>query len=131
MRHDQQERYFPPPIVFLPLYLSFSTNFDPSLLLSSPLLPSPPYSSSPLLPFLPQRIHLDILIGEHAVNYPEVAAKEKLSELQLRVRQLLDQIDQITKEQAYQRVSESLTTLLKMGRYYNATMCHYWDMSVK
>ncbi len=57
---------------------------------------------------LPQRIHLDILIGEHAVNYPEVAAKEKLSELQLRVRQLLDQIEQITKEQAYQRVSGAL-----------------------
>ncbi len=24
----------------------------------------------------------------------------------------------------------SLGTLLKMGRYYNTTMCHYWDMSV-
>ncbi len=22
-------------------------------------------------------------------------------------------------------------TLLKMGRYYNTTMCHYWDMLVK
>ncbi len=22
-------------------------------------------------------------------------------------------------------------TLLKMGRYYNTTTCHYWDMSVK
>ncbi len=22
-------------------------------------------------------------------------------------------------------------TLLIMGRYYNKTMCHYWDMSVK
>ncbi len=21
--------------------------------------------------------------------------------------------------------------LLKMGRYYNTTMCHYWDVSVK
>ncbi len=21
-------------------------------------------------------------------------------------------------------------TLLKMGRYYNTTLCHYWDMSV-
>ncbi len=61
----------------------------------------------------PQRIHLDILIGEHAVNYPEVAAKGKLSELQLRVRQLLDQIEQITKEQAYQRVSGALRSTLK------------------
>ncbi len=25
----------------------------------------------------------------------------------------------------------SVPTLLKMGRYYNATMCHYWDMSLK
>ncbi len=22
-------------------------------------------------------------------------------------------------------------TLLQMGRYYNTTMCHYWDMLVK
>ena len=34
-----------------------------------------------------------------------MAQKEKLTELQLRVRQLLDQVDQITKEQNYQRVS--------------------------
>ncbi len=24
-----------------------------------------------------------------------------------------------------------LTILLKMSRYYNTTLCHYWDMSVK
>ncbi len=24
-----------------------------------------------------------------------------------------------------------VSILLKMGRYYNTTMCHYWDMSVK
>ena len=35
----------------------------------------------------------------------ELAGKEKLTELQLRVRQLLDQVDQISKEQNYQRVS--------------------------
>lgn len=50
---------------------------------------------------------MDISIGEHAVDYAQIAAKEKLDELQLRVRQLLDQIEQITKEQAYQRVSGS------------------------
>lgn len=50
------------------------------------------------------RVHLDIQVGEHAVNYGEVVQKEKLSELQLRVRQLLDQVEQITKEQNYQRV---------------------------
>ena len=53
-----------------------------------------------------QRVHLDIQVGEHAINYADVAQKEKLSELQLRVRQLLDQVEQITKEQNYQRVSQ-------------------------
>ncbi len=50
------------------------------------------------------RVHLDIEVGEHAVDYNELAGKEKLTELQLRVRQLLDQVDQISKEQNYQRV---------------------------
>jgi len=52
-----------------------------------------------------QRVHLSIQIGEHANDYTEIAAKDKLSDLQLRVRQLLDQVDQISKEQTYQRVS--------------------------
>lgn len=39
------------------------------------------------------------------MDYAQIAAKEKLTELQLRIRQLLDQVEQITKEQAYQRVS--------------------------
>lgn len=52
----------------------------------------------------PQRVHLDIQVGEHTNNYPEIAAKDKLTELQLRARQLLDQVEQIQKEQNYQRV---------------------------
>ncbi|KAL1505369.1 hypothetical protein ABEB36_004952 [Hypothenemus hampei] len=52
------------------------------------------------------RVHLDIQVGEHAINYGEVVQKEKMSELQLRIRQLLDQVDQITKEQNYQRYRE-------------------------
>ncbi|KAI4457653.1 transmembrane emp24 domain-containing protein [Holotrichia oblita] len=52
------------------------------------------------------RVHLDIQVGEHAINYGDVVQKEKLSELQLRIRQLLDQVDQITKEQNYQRFRE-------------------------
>ena len=51
-----------------------------------------------------QRVHLDIQAGEHAQDYQQVAAKDKLNELQLRIRQLLDQVEQITKEQNYQRV---------------------------
>ncbi|KAG5865372.1 hypothetical protein JTB14_010010 [Gonioctena quinquepunctata] len=46
------------------------------------------------------------VIWEHAINYGEVVQKEKLSELQLRIRQLLDQVEQITKEQNYQRYRE-------------------------
>ena len=42
-----------------------------------------------------QRVHLDIDIGEHAIDYQQVSAKEKLTELQLRVRQLLDQVEQM------------------------------------
>lgn len=50
-------------------------------------------------------MYLDIQVGQHANNYPEIAAKDKLTELQLRARQLLDQVEQIQKEQDYQRVS--------------------------
>ena len=49
-------------------------------------------------------MHLDIQVGDHAIDYQDVANKEKLTELQLRVRQLLDQVEQIQKEQNYQRV---------------------------
>ena len=55
-----------------------------------------------------QRVHLDIQVGEHTNNYPEIAAKDKLTELQLRARQLLDQVEQIQKEQNYQRVSNKI-----------------------
>ena len=65
-----------------------------------------------------QRVHLDIQVGEHAINYADVAQKEKLSELQLRVRQLLDQVEQITKEQNYQRVSLRQKPTLAMPLTY-------------
>ncbi|XP_070539652.1 transmembrane emp24 domain-containing protein 4-like [Ptychodera flava] len=52
------------------------------------------------------RVHLDIQVGEHAQDYQTIAEKDKLTELQLRVRQLLDQVEQITKEQNYQRYRE-------------------------
>ncbi|PIO63606.1 hypothetical protein TELCIR_14791 [Teladorsagia circumcincta] len=53
-------------------------------------------------------------IGMHVeVKDPEdkIATKDKLNELQLRIRQLLDQVDQITKEQNYQRYSFSCSFL--------------------
>lgn len=51
-----------------------------------------------------QRVHLDIQVGDQAIDYAQVAQKEKLSDLQLRIRQLVEQVEQITKEQSYQRV---------------------------
>lgn len=62
------------------------------------------------------RVHLDIEVGEHAVDYNELAGKEKLTELQLRVRQLLDQVEQISKEQNYQRVL--IFTLIELVSLY-------------
>lgn len=50
------------------------------------------------------RVHLEMETGERAVNYAQVAQEEKMSEIQLRIRQLLNQIDQILREQNYQRV---------------------------
>uniref|UniRef100_A0A069DXF1 Putative emp24/gp25l/p24 family of membrane trafficking n=1 Tax=Panstrongylus megistus TaxID=65343 RepID=A0A069DXF1_9HEMI len=52
------------------------------------------------------RVHLNIQVGEHTIDYANVAQKEKLNNLQLRMRQLLDQVDAITKEQNYQRYRE-------------------------
>ncbi|CBY24673.1 unnamed protein product [Oikopleura dioica] len=52
------------------------------------------------------RIHLDLQVGDTAVDYKKVASTEKLTQLQLRVRQLQDQVTQIQKEQNYQRVRE-------------------------
>lgn len=64
------------------------------------------------------RVHFDIQVGEHAVDYAQVAQKEKLTELQLRIRQLLNQVDQITKEQNYQRVSFTLSFLTRFSLKY-------------
>ena len=55
-----------------------------------------------------QRVHLDIHVGEQTMDYAGIAQKEKLTELQLRVRQLLAQVEQNNKEQNYQRVSTLL-----------------------
>nr|XP_033782923.1 transmembrane emp24 domain-containing protein 9 [Geotrypetes seraphini] len=52
------------------------------------------------------RVHLDIQVGEHAIDYAVIAAREKLTEVQVRVRQLIEQVEQIQKEQDYQRWRE-------------------------
>lgn len=52
------------------------------------------------------RVHLDIKIGEHAMDYQGIAQKEKYTQLQLRIRQLQEQVEQIMKELNYQRYRE-------------------------
>ena len=90
--------------VVLPLSLSLSIIYFPVL---------PAHCAVHFLVSLcSQRVHLDISIGEAAVDYAQVAAKEKLTELQLRIRQLLDQVEQISKEQAYQRVRQKESQLI-------------------
>eukprot|EP00128_Syssomonas_multiformis_P017963 Colp12_sorted_trinity150504_noHs@21936 len=53
------------------------------------------------------RVHLKIEIGEGATDYEEVAKNDKLTHLEMRMRQLGDQVSQIAKEQGYQRVREA------------------------
>lgn len=52
-----------------------------------------------------------------------MAQKEKLTELQLRIRQLADQVDQITKEQNYQRVSSHYYFLCTRNVKYVTLEC--------
>ncbi|XP_018541789.1 transmembrane emp24 domain-containing protein 9 isoform X2 [Lates calcarifer] len=51
-------------------------------------------------------VHLDIKVGERTNNYTKIAAEDKLTELQLRIRQLAEQVQQIQREQVYQRIRE-------------------------
>ncbi|XP_034038179.1 transmembrane emp24 domain-containing protein 9-like [Thalassophryne amazonica] len=51
-------------------------------------------------------VHLDIRIGEHTNNYTQIEAEEKLSKLQLRVRQLAAQVEHIQKGLDYYRLQE-------------------------
>jgi hypothetical protein len=60
---------------------------------------------------------LDIQVGDQAIDYAQVAQKEKLSDLQLRIRQLVEQVEQIIKEQSYQRVNIIKLIYLKILNY--------------
>ncbi|XP_047586502.1 transmembrane emp24 domain-containing protein 9-like isoform X1 [Lutra lutra] len=51
-------------------------------------------------------IHLDMQLGEHTNDYAEFAAKDKLTQLHLRLQQLVEQVELIQKEQEYQRWRE-------------------------
>lgn len=53
------------------------------------------------------KVHLDIKIGGRAIDYDLVSKKEKLTSLQLQLRKIQDLIQQIQKEQDYQRTRET------------------------
>ena len=56
--------------------------------------------------YIKNNLKWNFKIGEDREGYREIADREKLTELQLRVRQLLDQVQQIQKEQNFQRFRE-------------------------
>lgn len=60
--------------------------------------------ASSLLPCA-QRIHLDIRVGEHDLDAAITQAKDKVNEVSFKLEHLIEQIEQIVKEQNYQRVS--------------------------
>lgn len=61
-----------------------------------------------------QRIHLDIRVGEHDIDAVVVQAKDKVNEVTFTLQHLIEQIEQILKEQDYQRVSLSFQLILSL-----------------
>jgi len=54
------------------------------------------------------RVHLDIKMGKQAMGYETSRRTENIDNLQLRVRQLMNQAEDIYKNQNYQRYQEEL-----------------------
>lgn len=63
---------------------------------------------------LEQRIHLDIRIGEHDLDTAIAQAKDKVNEVTFKLEHLIEQIEQILKEQNYQRVSLPTQLILSL-----------------
>ncbi|KFO25692.1 Transmembrane emp24 domain-containing protein 11 [Fukomys damarensis] len=53
-----------------------------------------------------RRIHLDIRVGEHDLDVTIAQAKDKVNEVTFKLEHLIEQIEQILKEQNYQRDRE-------------------------
>lgn len=65
-------------------------------------------------PLLAQRIHLDIRVGEHDLDAAIAQAKDKVNEVSFKLEHLIEQIEQIVKEQNYQRVSLPVQFILSL-----------------
>ncbi|VDN09959.1 unnamed protein product [Dibothriocephalus latus] len=72
------------------------------------------------------RVSLELAVGDHALNYKEIATKEKLNDIQLRVRQLLDQVTMLSKDQDFQRVREEYFRRLSESIYNRVT---WWSIA--
>ncbi|XP_042528711.1 transmembrane emp24 domain-containing protein 11 isoform X2 [Dipodomys spectabilis] len=53
-----------------------------------------------------ERIHLDIRVGEHDLDAAIAQAKDKVNKVTFKLEHLIEQIEQILKEQNYQRARE-------------------------
>ncbi|XP_076806246.1 transmembrane emp24 domain-containing protein 4-like [Clavelina lepadiformis] len=58
------------------------------------------------------RVFLDLKIGEHVTDYKEMAEKEKVSNLEVRIQELIDQLINIQQEQEYHRYRENIFRIL-------------------
>ncbi|KAL7060602.1 hypothetical protein AAHC03_010061 [Spirometra sp. Aus1] len=72
------------------------------------------------------RVSLELAVGDHALNYKEIATREKLNDIQLRVRQLLDQVSMLSKDQDFQRVREEYFRRLSESIYNRVT---WWSIA--
>nr|XP_016923378.2 transmembrane emp24 domain-containing protein eca-like [Drosophila suzukii] len=69
------------------------------------------------------RVHLDIKMGKQAMGYETSRRTENLDNLQLRVRQLMNQAEDIYKNQNYQRYQEELFRETSDSIYFNIICC--------
>ncbi|XP_045429921.1 transmembrane emp24 domain-containing protein 11 isoform X2 [Pipistrellus kuhlii] len=53
-----------------------------------------------------ERIHLDIRVGEHGLDAAIAQAKDKVNEVSFKLEHLIEQVEQIVREQNYQRDRE-------------------------
>lgn len=61
-----------------------------------------------------QRIHLEIRVGQHDLDAAIAQAKDKVNEVSFKLEHLIEQIEQIVKEQNYQRVSLPIQLVLSL-----------------
>ncbi|CAJ0935841.1 unnamed protein product [Ranitomeya imitator] len=53
-----------------------------------------------------ERVHLDVQVGEHPLDYASVDPKDKVKEVSYSLEHLRGEVDHITKDQEYQRNRE-------------------------